>query len=645
MKKKTIEKIQMKNGMEIDLDEGWRKLINRQFGGDPGRGFSELIQNFLDGYSSDTPWEERRGEIKTTKDTISITDFGEGMDRERLKLIVTLGGTDKNNDESKIGTFGIGFFSIFNQKLGTKKVSIITKCENQFVELIFNVKVPGKRPEIKTRILKKSYKFSTYIKVFFNNSLSPDKCLVHANRSLKYYPCKVLINGCHFKSIWENARETSAYMFENGPCKGFIKKNTYKNQITSLCKFEYIMVTGMAFFMVSRYSIKYDLRDYVAKQIPYIPQIDITINSNALNVTISRDSFMMDHAYRQMVDVIREELFNYMLRDPELLEDKNIILANHFVLRQKLHNYLYKNNYNNLDNAETRLMNKLAKARVYRLNGHKDHYSLADIKNKLSKDLPLFYSSMHTNLRWLGGDFKNDFIVLPTACKKASAPSFFYYIFKEIFQDVIDLDSVKDNAADIKNLVERGIINKSALSMTCSIIGGRSLNDEEIQLLKEIDNILMQKRIRNSIKNNLFVNFGKISTAFFDIEEAGAVIATGFFDETGKALDEIQFHNMNYKNNPNSEEYDQEYKPDIILGLQRNHPFINQVIASKDPNRIYYMLTFLAHELALCQKLLVPYSPFYHMTKEKLASSMRKAMIYQLLDENSNTLSKKGNAA
>ena len=114
--KKTMEII-YPDGIEIDLDEAWRKLISSQFTGSAGRGFGELVQNFLDSYPSSTPWDERQGKIKSGKGWISIIDFGEGMDRDRLALLVTLGGTDKNNNISKIGTFGIGFFSIFNPNL------------------------------------------------------------------------------------------------------------------------------------------------------------------------------------------------------------------------------------------------------------------------------------------------------------------------------------------------------------------------------------------------------------------------------------------------------------------------------------------------------------------------------------------------
>ena len=71
---KILEEITLPRGMEIDLDEGWRKLISRQFGGSPGRGFNELIQNLLDSYASETPWAERRGEITTGDKKISIKD-------------------------------------------------------------------------------------------------------------------------------------------------------------------------------------------------------------------------------------------------------------------------------------------------------------------------------------------------------------------------------------------------------------------------------------------------------------------------------------------------------------------------------------------------------------------------------------------
>ena len=141
----VLEEILLEEGIDIDINEGWHKLISSQFGGNPGRGFSELIQNALDSYPNHLPWEEKRGAIEMGEASISITDFGEGLDRKRLRLLTTLGGTDKASDPNKIGNFGIGFVSIFNPKLETKNVRVLTCCEEENVELLFTVTDPMKR--------------------------------------------------------------------------------------------------------------------------------------------------------------------------------------------------------------------------------------------------------------------------------------------------------------------------------------------------------------------------------------------------------------------------------------------------------------------------------------------------------------------
>ena len=82
------------------------------------------------------------GAIEMGEASISITDFGEGLDRKRLRLLTTLGGTDKASDPNKIGNFGIGFVSIFNPKLETKTVRVLTCCEEENVELLFTVTDP-----------------------------------------------------------------------------------------------------------------------------------------------------------------------------------------------------------------------------------------------------------------------------------------------------------------------------------------------------------------------------------------------------------------------------------------------------------------------------------------------------------------------
>ena len=70
----------------------------------------------------------------------------------------------------------------------------------------------------------------------------------------------------------------------------------------------------------------------------------------------------------------------------------------------------------------------------------------------------------------------------------------------------------------------------------------------------------------------------------------------------------------------------------VLLGLNRSHSFSQYLFKSKRKNRVYYGLKYLAHELAACQKLLVPYSPFCHLVKNKLVRDMRKTLVREIME-------------
>ncbi len=70
---------------------------------------------------------------------------------------------------------------------------------------------------------------------------------------------------------------------------------------------------------------------------------------------------------------------------------------------------------------------------------------------------------------------------------------------------------------------------------------------------------------------------------------------------------------------------------DILLGLQREHPFIRHLLDAGDPHRAYYAIEYLAGQLCLCQKRLAPEGRFYHWTKERLAADLRHAAMESLL--------------
>jgi len=630
---KVIEEITLQNGLEIDLEEGWKKLISRQFGGEPSRGFSELIQNYIDSYDASVPMDKRKGEINSGPCWISIRDYGSGLDRKKLKLITTVGATDKYEDSSKIGKFGIGFISIFNPKLNTSRVVLTTICEGKAVEFTYNVIHPEKRPVLNMRILDRKPDYSTCVMVYFNTPASVQSCLQWAELSLRYYPCPVTINGKLFVNEWDHAQKMGFYMFKNTYCSGFIVDNKISYNISLLCKYEIIQRYSLNGLLTGGYNMTYDLRDYETTCTPFIPHISIVINCDSLNLTISRDSFYMDSSWKKMTEELSLHLLRYLNQNLEKNPSDSIIVANQFILRSKLKRLLdhYRARRND-PTAENQALLKLLHAKIYAISNRKEKYSLLDISKNLSKDLPLFYSPEKLNVRWLGGEFRHDFIVLPepiTLC--SGAPGLYKNIFQTLFGDSIDLDTVSEEQEMLNELINRKIIDKKSLTSVCRIIGPYILKQNEAEFLEKINQLLLDSRIKAAIEENLHLPVKSLRAVFFDLNREGTQISSGLFEETGKAIDQEYVSNfLNSKKNNTDYLFS---KNNILLGLRLKHPFIQYLLNCNDQHIAYYTLTYLASELALCQKILVPYSPMHHFVKHKLIQAMRNALINRLTDE------------
>ncbi len=627
----VLEEILLEEGIDIDISEGWHKLISSQFGGNPGRGFSELIQNALDSYPNHLPWEEKRGAIETGETSISITDFGEGLDRKRLRLLTTLGGTDKASDPDKIGNFGIGFVSIFNPKLETKTVRVLTCCEEENVELLFTVTDPMKRPDIQSKIHDASFPFSTRIIVEFGNDKAAKQCLDDATKRLKYYPCNITVNDSPFQSIWQQAKENEAIFFAEGSCYGFLDNKNWNTWITIMCKFEYLLRIPLANLLTGGPDTKNDLRDFHRKECPYLPEFSISINCNDLSVTISRDSFRLDHNYDKMIHTLADVLNVELAKKIDAPENRELIIANQYILRNQLAAYLKRVNEGKpADGKNDFLLKKLIESKVYNINGKSTFYSLLDLHSELSDGFPLFFSPDKKNIRWVGGVFKHDFIVLPKKCTiNNGAPQFYDDIFTAIFEDVVNLDTIQEDQEKIKNLVERKIVSQESLTPNTRLVGTRQISSVEKEFLNEMNRIIKHPAVALAIKTNIHISYDEVECVYFDSDGKDAYIATGLFGVNGKALDKMVLANLTGKNQQESVEFNR--LETLYIGLLRRHQIIDFLINCDDIHKQYYAITYLSHELALCQKHLVPYSDFYHVVKDRLADDVRKAVMSELL--------------
>jgi len=628
-KKKIDEGFCLEQGLTFDVEEGWRKLISRQLGGHPGKAFGEMIQNLLDSYPSRVPWEKRSGEIRTRASEISITDYGEGMDLKRIKLIATLGGTDKAKDFNKIGRFGIGFFSIFNPKLGTKTVRVLTRCEGRTVEILFTVNHPEKRPTISTRVLRRKIRFSTKIIISFTKKESVEQCAKHAKKVLRYYPCCVEVNREQSVSVWEEAKRSKSYIFREGLCHCILKAESNRSSVQVLCKYEYVITLTMRTFLTGGHDMTWDLRDYHLKEMPVLDGMAVTINYDRLRLTIARDSFFLDLYYLEMLNILSKHMLLYLNRSLDWAKDVEVILANHYVLRKKIRKYLREPEWNNTE--ERKVLERLVSAKVYPISGRKGLYSIADISHMRSNDLPVFFSPNQSNLYWLGGAFKHDFVILPQKVNlEGGAPDFYDMVMSEIFGDAVNLDSITGDHEKVKELIERGIIDRSAISSMCRFVRHRSLTKDERRFLEELDFMLNLEQVKGAIERTIHVSVESIRPVFFELEGEG-VVATGLFLEQGEPWDGKFSNEMDGERPAVSTKF--ETAMSFFLGIRRDHPAVFYILKSKDPYRLYYMLMFLARELALCQKILVPFSPFFHKVKEDLASEMRNALIEQLVQK------------
>ncbi|MCB0666493.1 MAG: ATP-binding protein [Saprospiraceae bacterium] len=627
--KQIIAFDQLPEGMTIDMDEGWKKLISSQFGGSPGRAFPELIQNAIDSYD-DVPIDQRQGEIETTNYSISIRDYGVGLNRNKITLLMTLGGTDKRDDPKKIGRFGMGFFSIFNKALGTKKVVVETNCEGQPVQLIFEVIDPEKPPEIKVHFPEKPLAYSTKIEVFFSRYSSVPECLEAARKSLKYYPCNMTINGLPNRSVWQDAVDYGYPMYEEGSMRGFVEPGShyyYRHTVTLMCKYEYLGISNTYHFIKGGRNLFNDLRDFYDKGTPWLPGFNVTVNYDDLTLTISRDSYFLDYNFNRLVEFVNKMLLD-KLAEKLKAYDTELIFANQYIFRQKIRQYVNDPEaFKNQPYSMQKVVNILYTAPVFQVKDQPEKYSLADIYQKRTDGIPVFYSSDGYNENWLGGMFKHDFILLPKTCTVYhGAPQFYRDLFSTCLGEAIDLDTIQENPGLIKNLVEREIIKKSLLSPKCDFVGETRLDDNQQNLLLEINALLDNPEIVKVVSHNLRIPINKIHSLFFEIREEGIYLATGLFQQDGIPVSDDFVTNF-VKGNDEKEEILDGVAHDLVLGLSVNHPFIEYILESDNKYRALYALTYLASELTSCQKMLVPFSPFYHLVKEKLATSMRKALI------------------
>ena len=116
------------------VDEVFQNLVD-QFS-DPFTCLRELVQNAMDA-GTETIEVKTRYLDDPGGVMLEIRDFGAGMTRDIIDTKLTrLFASDKENDLTKIGKFGIGFVSVFSLK--PELVTVDTGRDGEFWRIAFD---------------------------------------------------------------------------------------------------------------------------------------------------------------------------------------------------------------------------------------------------------------------------------------------------------------------------------------------------------------------------------------------------------------------------------------------------------------------------------------------------------------------------
>lgn len=627
------ELIHTVNSFNIDVKSAFKKITSFQFPGNPGRSFGEILMNAIDSFPVRTTLEKRRCVITTTENSISLADFGIGMNLTRLHLLLTLGGTDKEGQPDKIGRFGIGFFSMLNPRLETETIEIITRCEGEWVRVVIRNKDGDSLPSVNCSVIKAVHEYSTRITARFHRQKSVNECLKYATSILDYIPVNASINGEKHPSVWAEAERRGWKIFINEMSRGFVFPDDLGSKITVLSRHEFIGKREIFSFSKGGYNLTNDLDDFLEYEIPYLPGFSAICNNDQLSVTISRDGYYLNSAFYKMVDLLRSMLMEKLLFQLSKRKvQEEVILANIFILKRKIGKVLHNRILTNKRlSTEEQVLNILMNEKVFQAADQREKWSLVDIDRKLSAELPLFYCNDNGYVYWLGGGYKHDFVLLTSSCRPDfnGAKDFFKRLYTTLFIDVVELDSILEDAAGLKKLVSRNIVTPEDLQPKCNLVAELDLDSAQRKLLVEINELLCYPTVKQVISRNLKVYLHSIIACFFTIDNGCAWISTGLLDSHGNpfSTDSVT-HLFDYQN-----ETHKEIKPvNLILGLRLDHAIINVILESNDKYRSNYLLSYLVQELSKTQRLLLPSNVKRSGFKEKFSMDLRRALQDRLLD-------------
>ena len=620
-KERCIEIIERKGNLyQVNVEEAWRKLTSRQFANEPARGLEEIISNAVDSYPDGVARENVKIAIDFTDNSVAVTDWGEGMSLNRIDCLLTLGGSDKSFNDKKIGQFGVGFCSLFNPALGTRLVVVTTNCEDSFVELTFTVTDPARPPAIASRVLHERLSYSTRVYAQFGNSDAPRKCRSWIELRAAYYPYQVIINNEKYPSIWDKA--PGIHHFQTGHTRGRIYHSTVP-WVRVLCKYCYVM--SLTLDSLQKPTGHYhDINDY--RDFPYLPGYAVDINCDDLSVVLSRNSVYVNDDFQKMVRELSVILKGKLLEDLHVLTLQataweRLVLTNQYIFRSKILDLVSQVVDKSYAFDAASVEHVLFEAKLFAIDGKKGVFSLREIAEMKTPELPLFFCTKLESFSWLGRRYKHDFIVQPPETSAYDEPpNFLYKLLDGCFPGmVVDLDVIHNSPDVLKSLVEQGIIDPSLMLHDIRLQQKIQVDKEEEAFLTEIQGWIRRPELFEVLKKNLLFPVKRIDVGLFDARGEEHYVLAALFDENGKLLSRTP-----------EEIAIQPPMDRVFIGLNSASPLFGLLKRSKKENRSYYILGIIAHELVCTQKIIPHSAKFYYLrnhVERDIVSALKGVLI------------------
>ncbi len=599
-------------GVQVDVVEGWKKVAVAQM--NAGRALAEAVQNALDGYPEDVPMPDRVAEVRTRDDTMIVIDYGTGLSLEKVALLCSLGGSDKRGSAA-VGRFGLGFFVIFSEELGTRRVSLTSRVDGTWVEVTFEVVDRRRPPEISWREVEAPPRpFGVRLEAQFGSREAVLRCLRESASRLRHYDARIRIDGQPIQSTWARARALGRPIFEDAGCRGFFGVDP---GVMVLNRYEHILTTTLEGLATGGHQIRHDLRDLRRRAFPFGVSGGLVINSNDLDVCLSRDQVRLDSAYYRMCDVVRRQLARRLLGQLDRKERSldALTLPNLYTLGDRVSKLLRGQVTPDGGPLDT-LCQRLIQHPVFRVSGERRRASLAQLHARRTDGLPVFWTPTgRPASSFVGGAFRHDFLLImarkPTTLRRGGAPDFEARILKDAFGDVIDLDTVTDDPKRLASLVKSGVVDPALLTPTIAL-GRAPASDPALRtLLEELNTLMGRPDVREVVRGHLNLPVRRLRVAWFTAPRVRG--AVGIFDTKGR---------------PFCQRPDR--RRDVVIGLRADHALIRRLATSRHPYRALFSLCLLAGRIASSHAALIPWSGHFAVVRSGLERALRNCFMADL---------------